>query len=645
MKAKVLGNRYELIEKIGGGGMAVVYKARCRLLNRFVAIKILRDEFISDGEFLRRFEMEAQAAASLSHPNIVPVYDVGSEDNLFYIVMELVEGMTLKEQIEKEGRFEWRRALRIAGQICSALSHAHGNQIIHRDIKPHNILMTKGNVAKVTDFGIARAISSSTVTSVGTAIGSVHYFSPEQARGGYTDEKSDLYSLGIVLYEMITGKLPFDGDTLVSVAMMHIHDEAVMPNELAQDIPESANALIMKAIRKEQFSRYGSAQMMLDDINRILMDPDTPIADRTGKGEMDETRKIETVEMDYMNGFDDREEDEAQEEMPEKKGRQKKDKLSIVLAALISIALIGAFAYIGYSVFFRALNVETNRFVVKNYVGRYFYEIAGELEAANIEIIEQWHFNDEVERDEVYRQSVEPGFEFKLDGYNSIELHISKGPEVIEIPFLAGKELREAEIDISQIGLIMKVVEENSEIIPEGHIIGTYPPAGDSIKPETEIIVYLSLGPLLRIVNTPDVTGNDYIQAKKLLEYENLVVGNIIPDNVDLTLGRVKAQDPEPEEEVEEGSAVDLYFSQDKYFSLPVYLSEKAIYGDFVNLEVFVTPSDTNITDTKISSNIIKNQFPVVVDAIPVPINERVNIRVILDGIVYIDMEVEWEDL
>ncbi|NLC68028.1 MAG: Stk1 family PASTA domain-containing Ser/Thr kinase, partial [Clostridiaceae bacterium] len=294
MDTSVLGNRYELIEKIGGGGMAVVYKARCRLLNRYVAVKVLREEFTGDEEFVKRFEIEAQSAASLSHPNIVPIYDVGNENNVYYIVMEYVDGITLKEYIAEKGPLEWKEAIRIATQICSAIEHAHIKKIIHRDIKPQNILVTKEGIAKVTDFGIARAATSSTITMVGTTIGSVHYFSPEQARGGYIDEKSDLYSLGIVLYEMVTGRMPFDGESPVAIALMHIQDKPVPPTELNKDIPKALNDIIIKAIRKEQSNRYQSASEMLEDLYRALREPYGSFAEDNGEEESP-TRKIKAI--------------------------------------------------------------------------------------------------------------------------------------------------------------------------------------------------------------------------------------------------------------------------------------------------------------------------------------------------------------
>ena len=252
LEGMLLGNRYEIIEKIGNGGMATVYKATDKVLKRDVAVKILRDEFTTDEEFIKRFDVEAQSAARLTHPNIVSIYDVGVEDNLHYIVMELIKGKTLKEIIlEERGPLPWKWSVNVAIQIASALETAHRNNIIHRDIKPHNIIITEDGIAKVTDFGIAKAVSNSTITAFGTTIGSVHYFSPEHARGGFTDAKSDLYSLGVVLYEMVTGKVPFDADTPVSVALKHMQEKPEEPVEVNPNVPIAVNNIIMKALQKD----------------------------------------------------------------------------------------------------------------------------------------------------------------------------------------------------------------------------------------------------------------------------------------------------------------------------------------------------------------------------------------------------------
>ena len=274
LEGRLLGNRYEILERIGNGGMATVYKAKCHVLNRYVAVKILKDEFTTDEEFVKRFNTEAQSVASLTHPNIVSVYDVGHEGDLYYIVMELIQGKTLKDIIISDGALNWKWSINIAIQIASALETAHRNNIIHRDIKPHNIIITEDGIAKVTDFGIAKSVSNSTITAFGTTLGSVHYFSPEHARGGFTDAKSDLYSLGVVLYEMVTGKVPFDADTPVSVALKHMQETPKDPINLNPAIPLAVNKIVMKAMKKDPNLRYQNATEMLKDLTLALKNPD-----------------------------------------------------------------------------------------------------------------------------------------------------------------------------------------------------------------------------------------------------------------------------------------------------------------------------------------------------------------------------------
>ena len=319
MSSKILAGRYELFEKIGEGGMSVVYKAKDKLLNRYIAIKVLKPEFVKDQKFIESFRRESQAAASLSHPNIVNIFDVGQEGNIHYIVMELVEGRTLSDLIHEEGPLPYPRAIELAKQIAAALSVAHKNQIIHRDVKPHNVLITAGGTAKITDFGIAKAVNSSTIvdTTGGGIMGSVHYFSPEQARGGYVDEKSDIYSLGIVMYEMLTGRVPFDGDNPVNIALMHINSEMVPPSKLVSGIPPALERIVLKCTDKYQTNRFASADDLikaLDNLefvgsvvgNSVFMtgndDPEKPLVD---------------------TDFDDGEDDEDDYEEPKKKKKKK----------------------------------------------------------------------------------------------------------------------------------------------------------------------------------------------------------------------------------------------------------------------------------------------------------------------------------
>ena len=270
MSNKVLAGRYELFERIGEGGMSVVYKAKDKLLNRFVAIKILKPEFINDHKFIDSFRRESQAAASLSHPNIVNIYDVGREGNIHYIVMELIEGRTLSEYIKAQGPMSYPKVIALSKQIAAALAFAHKNHIIHRDVKPHNVMITPNGTAKITDFGIAKAVNAATIVdNTEGIIGSVHYFSPEQARGGYVDEKSDIYSLGIVMYEMITGRVPFDGDNPVNIALMHINGEMVPPSKLVDGVPPALEHIILKCTDKYPVNRFASAEELIEALNNL----------------------------------------------------------------------------------------------------------------------------------------------------------------------------------------------------------------------------------------------------------------------------------------------------------------------------------------------------------------------------------------
>ena len=274
LTGKVLAGRYEIIEEVGKGGMAIVYKAKCRLLNRFVAVKVLKEDFKDDKEFVRRFNIEAQAAARIQNPHVVSVFDVGCEDGLYYIVMEYVEGITLKQYIDKKKVIPWKEAVGYTIQISEGLEEAHKNSVIHRDIKPQNIIMANDGILKVTDFGIARATSQSTMTMAKSTIGTAHYLSPEQARGGYTDERTDIYSLGIVLYEMLTGKLPFNDESPVAIAIKHIQEKPKRPTELNPEIPLSVEQIVLKAIDKEQGARYESVTAFLKDLRAVLNRPE-----------------------------------------------------------------------------------------------------------------------------------------------------------------------------------------------------------------------------------------------------------------------------------------------------------------------------------------------------------------------------------
>jgi len=339
---KLLTGRYELLEKIGEGGMAVVYKAKDRLLNRYVAVKILRPEYTRDAQFVDSFRRESQAAAGLESPNIISIYDVGKEGNIYFIVMEYIDGMSLSDVIKVEAPMDYKAAISITKQIASALSVAHSHNIIHRDIKPHNIMMKSDGTAKLGDFGIAKAVSDSTLTETSKIIGSVHYFSPEQARGSYVDERSDIYSLGIILYEMLTGKVPFDGDNPVQVALMHINDEIIPPSRIVSGIPPALEKVVMKATDKFQTNRYASADEMLEDLNNIEFVSNTVgdsmfVSDETTQAVYDARQRQELEQ--------EQDDEEYEEEKPKKKKKSKRGLIIGILIALIVLSGAAAAAY------------------------------------------------------------------------------------------------------------------------------------------------------------------------------------------------------------------------------------------------------------------------------------------------------------
>ncbi len=492
LEGKLLGNRYEIIEKIGSGGMATVYKARDLVLKRYVAVKVLREEYITDNEFIKRFNIEAESAASLAHPNIVSVYDVGREGNLYYIVMELIKGKTLKEIIVEDGRMGWKWSVKIAKQIASALETAHRNNIIHRDIKPHNIIITEEGVAKVTDFGIAKAVSNSTITAFGTTIGSVHYFSPEHAKGGYTDAKSDLYSLGVVIYEMVTGKVPFDADTAVSVALKHMQEKPVEPIVLNPAIPQSLNDLIMKAMEKEPSMRYVSATEMIQDLDRIIKNPETTVA---------KTQRIEVQEP------------QTAEKEPRKKKNEKFSKIknfleehkAIKIILIIVICLVVFFSTIAITLF--ALSAGKPKDVILlDFSGLTVEEAKAKARESNLNInVLEEKYDVEIEEGKIISQDPKYQKDFTVKEGTTINVVVSKGQEIVKVTKLTGKTKDEAMKEAKALGLNPQVVEEYNDEVEAGIVVEQSVAENEEILAGSEIILKVSLG--IEQVVVPDLTG------------------------------------------------------------------------------------------------------------------------------------------
>ena len=511
---KVLADRYEILEEVGSGGMAVVYKAKCKLLNRFVAVKVLRPDLQNDEEFVRRFNVEAQAAASLTHPNIVSIFDVGNEDGLHYIVMEYVQGVTLKEYIDTKHILPWREAVGYAVQIAKGLEQAHKNSIIHRDIKPHNIIMKDDGVLKVTDFGIARANVQATMTCEDTAIGSVHYISPEQARGGYTDERSDIYSLGIVLYEMLTGTVPFDSERPVTVAIMHLQEKPVPPRERNLSIPLPLERIVLKAITKEVSARYKDVSEMITDLEAVLNDPErevVPIPEKPVKvvEEMGVTKKMPAVKPEEIPIPERKEEEpvsapkktvKQKNEQIDKKKEKKVITIAIACAVLVILLISTAFLSItglggmlmgGETVEIPEIEGMLYEEAVEKYV-----DIDDENAEYKFNIIKGKTVESKKEEGTILAQDPAAGSKVKKKEVIVITVELSEGSsDIILRSYTRYKDSRNVELEIQEMGLKAEFVEEFSDTIPEGSIISQEPEAGASVKKGDVITFYVSKGP------------------------------------------------------------------------------------------------------------------------------------------------------
>lgn len=498
LEGKLLGSRYEIIEKIGNGGMATVYKAKDLVLKRYVAVKILREEYTTDNEFIKRFNTEAESAASLTHPNIVSVYDVGKEGNLYYIVMELIKGKTLKEIIVEDGRMGWKWSVKIAKQIAQALETAHRNNIIHRDIKPHNIIITEDGTAKVTDFGIAKAVSNSTITAFGTTIGSVHYFSPEHARGGYTDAKSDLYSLGVVLYEMVTGRVPFDADTPVSVALKHMQEKPVPPIELNPAIPQSLNDLILKAMEKDPNMRYSTATEMIEDLDKILKNPEAEV------GVVDKSqaraRRIQ------------QEENQTNQSKSAKFKKYLEEHKGVKIALIVAIFLIVFIASIGITL--GVLNSgKPKDILLPNFTNLKLDEAKAKAEEVKLNLkVSEEKYDVQIEEGKIISQDPKYQPNFTVKEGSTVNVVVSKGQEIVKVTKLVGKTKDEARKELKDLGLEMEIEEVNSDDVEPGIVIEQDKQEGEEVLAGTKIKLKVSLG--IEKVEVPDLAGLSEDEAK-----------------------------------------------------------------------------------------------------------------------------------
>ena len=567
--SKLLAGRYELIEKIGEGGMAVVYKAKDRLLNRYVAIKILRPEFTQDEQFLDSFKRESQAAAGLQHPNIVSIYDVGRTGNINFIVMELVDGRPLSDFIKEKGHLDYKTTIDIAKQMASALSIAHKHQIIHRDVKPHNIMITSDGVAKLTDFGIARAVSNATmVADTSKIIGSVHYFSPEQARGAYVDERSDIYSLGIVMFEMLTGRVPFDGETPVEVALKHINDDVPSPAKLVPGIPPALDKVVLKATDKYQTERYKSADEMLEALKNVEFVTQM-VGDRVFAGEKDnKLRHDENVVAPVNNKREDREQEmvvvPANSRKPKSKTDDSKKKKKI--AIIIGIAAAAILILFGILYVSGIIGGGGKEVVVPDVKGMSYSEAKEVLEEKGLKIekADEPIASQKIEKGKIVSQT--PSKNSKVKKGRTVRVILSAGNTELKVPDLKGLSYNEAKTLLSEMGLqISKGDEVDSDSISEGLIASQYPAAKTKVDKGDIITVNISRGKkdavIPKLVGTKFTSENDISEILSKYGYK---LGKVSYEESYETPGTIIKQSPDAGTTAEKKTTVDIVISKAK---------------------------------------------------------------------------------
>lgn len=536
---KILAGRYEIIEKIGEGGMAYVFKARDNLLNRYVAIKILKEEFSKDEVFVKRFRTEAQSAASLIHPNIVSVFDVGEDRGISFIVMELLESKTLKDYIQAKGPLSSELTLKIAAQIASALEAAHKAHIVHRDIKPQNIILNQNLVAKVTDFGIAKVTNTSTatITSFGKTMGSVHYFSPEHAKGGYTDAKSDLYSLGVVMYEMATGKLPFDADSPVSVALKHIQETPIEPKQINPNVSQALNQIIMKAMEKSTANRYQTATEMLTDISIALAKPTSSLVARPQSSiEAGDTQVIPTLndsdEENLVPNVRTRQssnrtaytpvKEEKNSNIDESKNTQsaedlkkaKKKKMTIIAISLVLIIIAGGF--LGFFINRIVNNDEDDEIEIPNLVGKDFEEAQKECQEKGLELRQRSSdYNTDYEEGQIITQDPQAG---TMTKEKVVYADVSKGTRMVKVTNIEGKDIKVAKYELENtLGFVVEQENVISDTVAAGIVISQE--YKDVERPYGSVIkVQVSSGDGKAQVVVQNVVGKSEEEARSILE-------------------------------------------------------------------------------------------------------------------------------
>lgn len=605
----LIGDRYEILDKIGTGGMSDVYKAKDHKLNRFVAVKVLKQEFSENTNFVSKFRVEAQAAAGLMHPNIVNVYDVGEEEGIYYIVMELVEGITLKNYIEKKSRLSIKEAISIAIQVSMGIEAAHNNHIIHRDIKPQNIIISKDGKVKVTDFGIAKAATSNTITS--NVMGSVHYTSPEQARGGFSDEKSDIYSLGCTMFEMLTGHVPYDGETTVAIAIKHIQEEMPSPREYVSEIPVCVEKIIFKCTQKSPDRRYQNMAELIVDLKKSLITPDedfvtmvdvdasaatkaitdedmAEIKERTGSIAVDEVhmrlneeaakaksrqKPLQMILDDEDDEDEDDEEeydDEADEEYDDDDDLDPKMERITTILAIVAAVIIGVIALVLVA---NAIGIfkgdkddeieQSEKIQVVNVVGMSADLAKATLEELSLKVETTYEESDDIAENQVMEQSIKEGE--MVEAGTTITITVSSGKGGVDVPDVTGKTEEDASAQLRAEGFKVSVDTDYDDDVEEGCVISQSPEGGEKAAEGANIQLIISMGPAVKKTEVPDLRGLSESAAKDKLAGANLKAGTVSEEYHDsVTAGCVISQSYSPGMEVGEQTAVDFVLSLGK---------------------------------------------------------------------------------
>lgn len=585
----ILDNRYELLEVIGVGGTAVVYKAKCHRLNRYVAVKILKEEYAQDEEFRRKFHDEAQAVAMLSHPNIVNVYDVSRSGSIEYIVMELIDGITLKEYLSRRGQLSPKEVTVFATQIARALEHAHSHNIIHRDIKPQNIMLLRDGTVKVADFGIAHFTNNDNTYCKGEAIGSVHYVSPEQAKGSFVDNRTDLYSLGVVMYEMITGRLPFEGDTPVSIALQHINSIALPPSIFAENVPPQLEEITMKAMNPSLSKRYTSAAQILKDLEefqneqqfKLNIPREEGIVVQEEPQDLDATRKLNNtgevaalMENERREPPERRETEEPrhgeEEEAPveEQKEKQKKHRSPVSAALIFSVVAVVVFCVGAFCFVQKILDpfggTDSSKINAPNLKGLYYSQVIADPQYSNVVIAEgEYVYNETVDAGKIISQ--EPEANRKIDPGATITVTISRGNRTFALPNYVNSDARQAKIELDRFGVqCVEAAPEYNDEIENGFVIRTDPAAGTMLTEGDTVTITVSRGPEFVMVDMPNLMGKSLNMALELLDVAGLEWDEPVYTEADGEPDLVIYQSIAPGTQVEKGTRVSFQLSKER---------------------------------------------------------------------------------